>query len=70
MAVADRPARRERVLAAYGATLFLTSAGALVIEIVAGRMLAPYVGMSLYTWTAIIASSGFSAMSTSKDSAC
>lgn len=40
---------------AYGITLFLTSAGALVVEIVAGRMLAPYVGMSLYTWTAIIA---------------
>jgi len=41
--------------AAYGFTLFLTSAGALIVEIVAGRMLAPYVGMSLYTWTAIIA---------------
>lgn len=41
--------------AGYGLTLFLTSAGALVVEIVAGRMLAPYVGMSLYTWTAIIA---------------
>lgn len=41
--------------AAYGLTLFLTSAGALIVEIVAGRMLAPYVGMSLYTWTAIIA---------------
>ena len=27
----------------------------LVVEIVAGRMLAPYVGMSLYTWTSIIA---------------
>lgn len=27
----------------------------LVVEIVAGRMLAPYVGMSLYTWTAVIA---------------
>ncbi|PWJ13872.1 fused MFS/spermidine synthase [Jannaschia seohaensis] len=31
------------------------SAGGLVVEIVAGRMIAPYVGMSLYTWTAIIA---------------
>lgn len=41
--------------AAYGLTLFLTSAASLVVEIVAGRMLAPYVGMSLYTWTAIIA---------------
>lgn len=35
----------------------------LVVEIVAGRMLAPYVGMSLYTWTAVIAVvlAGFSA---------
>ena len=31
------------------------SAASLVVEIVAGRMIAPYVGMSLYTWTAIIA---------------
>lgn len=40
---------------AYAATLFVTSAAALVVEILAGRMLAPYVGMSLYTWTAVIA---------------
>ncbi|MCB2099553.1 MAG: fused MFS/spermidine synthase, partial [Rhodobacterales bacterium] len=40
---------------AYGAALFLSSAGGLTVEIVAGRMIAPYVGMSLYTWTAIIA---------------
>lgn len=39
----------------YGAALFVTSACALVLEIVAGRLLAPFVGMSLYTWTAIIA---------------
>jgi len=39
----------------YGAAVFLGSAGALVLEIVAGRLLAPYVGMSLYSWTAIIA---------------
>ncbi|MEM9028360.1 MAG: fused MFS/spermidine synthase [Pseudomonadota bacterium] len=41
-----------------------TSAGCgLVVEIAAGRMLAPYVGMSLYSWTAIIAVvlAGFSA---------
>jgi predicted membrane-bound spermidine synthase len=39
------------------------SAASLVVEIVAGRMLAPYVGMSLYTWTSIIAVvlAGFSA---------
>jgi MFS family permease len=41
--------------AAYSAALFFTSAAALVVEIVAGRMLAPHVGMSLYTWTAVIA---------------
>ncbi|MFN0263066.1 fused MFS/spermidine synthase [Tepidamorphus sp. 3E244] len=37
------------------ATVFLTSAASLIVEIVAGRMLAPYVGMSLYTWTSVIA---------------
>jgi spermidine synthase len=33
----------------------LSAACGLVVEIVAGRMVAPYLGMSLYTWTAIIA---------------
>jgi spermidine synthase len=33
----------------------LVSAASMVVEIVAGRVLAPYVGMSLYTWTSIIA---------------
>ena len=42
-------------LAGYGAAVFLSSACGLVLEIVAGRLLAPYVGMSLYSWTAIIA---------------
>ncbi len=39
------------------------AAASLVVEIVAGRVLAPYVGMSLYTWTAVIAVvlAGFSA---------
>lgn len=31
------------------------SAASLVVEVVAGRMIAPYVGMSLYSWTSIIA---------------
>ncbi|MHA6323787.1 fused MFS/spermidine synthase [Roseivivax sp. CAU 1753] len=41
----------------------IVSAASLVVEIVAGRMLAPHVGMSLYTWTAVIAVvlAGFSA---------
>ncbi len=44
-------------------TAALTAAGGLVVEIVAGRILAPFLGMSLYTWTAVIAVvlAGFSA---------
>ncbi len=30
------------------------AAGTMIVEIVAGRMLAPYFGMSLYTWTTVI----------------
>ncbi|MEL6978480.1 MAG: fused MFS/spermidine synthase [Pseudomonadota bacterium] len=37
------------------ATLTLVSAASMAVEIVAGRALAPYVGMSLYSWTIIIA---------------
>ncbi|MBO6519143.1 MAG: fused MFS/spermidine synthase [Rhodospirillales bacterium] len=37
------------------AALFATSALGLILEIVAARLIAPYVGMSIYTWTAIIA---------------
>jgi len=33
---------------------FIASFCTLVIEIVAGRILAPFVGVSLYTWTSII----------------
>ncbi len=44
--------RREIVL---GSTVaFIASFCTLVIELVAGRILAPYVGVSLYTWTSII----------------
>ncbi|NQW00215.1 MAG: fused MFS/spermidine synthase [Rhodospirillales bacterium] len=46
------PLLRQILIAA---ALFISSACGLIIEIVAGRLLAPYVGMSLYTWTAIIA---------------
>jgi spermidine synthase/MFS family permease len=34
--------------------VFLSSACTLILEIVAGRILAPYIGVSLYTWTSII----------------
>ncbi|MFL6279088.1 MAG: fused MFS/spermidine synthase, partial [Vicinamibacterales bacterium] len=33
---------------------FISSACTLVIEIIAGRVMAPYIGVSLYTWTSII----------------
>lgn len=46
---------RAAMRAGYGAAFFVASAGALIMEITAGRLLAPYVGMSLYSWTAIIA---------------
>ena len=36
------------------ATVFLSSACLMVLEIVAGRILAPFIGASLYTWTSII----------------
>ena len=34
--------------------VFLSSACTLVIELIAGRIMAPYLGVSLYTWTSII----------------
>jgi MFS family permease len=37
------------------ALIAVASAAALMLEIVAGRLMAPYLGTSLYTWTAIIA---------------
>src|SRR5687768_7222757 len=34
--------------------VFISSFCTLVIELIAGRILAPYIGVSLYTWTSII----------------
>src|SRR6185503_8805428 len=33
---------------------FISSACTLVIELIAGRIMAPYIGVSLYTWTTVI----------------
>ncbi len=38
----------------YGLIIFLSSAVVMVLEITAGRLIAPYVGVSLYSWTSII----------------
>jgi spermidine synthase len=44
---------RWRAWTAYG-VVFAASACALILEITASRLLAPYLGVSLYTWTSII----------------
>ncbi len=46
------PASRKILL--YSLVIFLSSALLLVQEIVAARLIAPYVGVSLYTWTAVV----------------
>jgi len=38
----------------YATTIFISSAILLVLEITAGRLIAPYVGVSIYSWTSII----------------
>ncbi len=40
-------------LAAY-ATVFLSNSTIMTLELVAGRVVSPHLGMSLYTWTSII----------------
>ncbi len=42
-------------LAAVGAVVFAANAGLLVLQLAAGRLLAPFVGSSLETWTSVIA---------------
>jgi len=44
----------KREVSGAAAIVFIASFCLLVIELVAGRILAPYVGVSLYTWTSII----------------
>lgn len=63
MSAAPETPARLRSLSVLVLIQLLVAAAGLVVEILAGRMLAPYVGMSLYTWTAIIAVvlAGFSA---------
>ena len=41
-------------LGIVGLVVFLANAGLLVLQLVAGRLLAPFVGSSLETWTAVI----------------
>ena len=39
----------------HATAMVIVSAGAMVVEIVAVRMLAPLVGMTVFSWTAVIA---------------
>ena len=48
--------RRPPSLAAVGPVVFAANAGLLILQLVAGRILAPFVGSSLETWAAVIAS--------------
>ena len=41
-------------LAGVGAVVFLANAAMLVLQLVASRLLAPFIGSDLYTWTSII----------------
>ena len=45
---------RISVLWKSNATVFISSFCVMVIELIAARILAPYIGVSLYTWTSII----------------
>ena len=49
---ASTAARSRQII--YGAVVFFSSAIVMVLEIAAGRLIAPYVGVSLYSWTSII----------------
>jgi hypothetical protein len=42
------------LLLGTGAVIFLANAGLLVLQLVAGRMLAPFIGSSIETWTSVI----------------
>ena len=50
----NRLAASERWLWRPNLIVFISNSCIMVLELVAGRIIAPYVGVSLYTWTSII----------------
>jgi spermidine synthase len=52
--VLKRGRNMQREIIRANIVVFISSFCTLVIELVAGRIMAPYVGVSLYTWTSII----------------
>ena len=53
-AIEAAPSERASRLWAPTLIVFISSACMMVLELVAGRIVAPFVGVSLYTWTTII----------------
>ncbi len=49
------PPRFAARLAGVGLVVFLANAGLLVLQLVAGKLMSPFVGSSLSTWTVVIA---------------
>ena len=49
-----KPSTQKPSLAIPGATVFISSFCIMVLELVAGRIIARYLGSSLYTWTSVI----------------
>src|SRR5262245_40025676 len=43
-----------KLLVGLGAVVFLANAGLLVLQLLAGRFLAPFIGSSVETWTCVI----------------
>jgi spermidine synthase len=55
LAAASPPARAPLpLLLSTGAIIFLANAGLLVLQLLAGRYLAPFIGSSIETWTSVI----------------
>ena len=52
--IAEKTSRRRWPLLAPSATVFISSFCIMVLELVAARLIARYLGSSLYTWTAVI----------------
>jgi spermidine synthase len=48
------PSLRHKWLWRPNLIVFVSSACIMILELVAGRIIAPYVGVSLYTWTSVI----------------
>ncbi|HPO13827.1 MAG TPA: fused MFS/spermidine synthase [Candidatus Hydrogenedentes bacterium] len=54
MSLPEKRSNTTPLLVCAIATVFLSNAAIMVVELVAGRLVSRYLGQSLYTWTAII----------------